>query len=636
MPKTQARRNAPAPDGPVSDEPIREIRLLRESGTHGDVLAAIGLAQLLAEVTGDSRVRLKAVGAGFDVTLSRPRRPSSLVATTPAPGYQYLQSRSNVPLPDVVLPGQAVDYQEVRDTIRKLREQETELHKQIAATKDESKRQSFREEIQELRQRWPKPPLEWRRYPPYLVLQGHETANKLLTDLLRLPEDDLRSQVQRALVALAGGRASGIDPKVWKVNTVQIFMPNAAKGYARLKPDSTGRGDKTKDAWADPFLEWLRYRGYFSATVPVFHGNKGEHIRILTPIPGEITIAAYQGLMRELPTPRGGSPAKIDSLATLEVARLLIHHSDMAPTVTIEDDDDLVSIQGRSPGSVIGGLAVTNYQSLGSARAVSVVSELAIPGWFPIRSQADAALWLEILDEHAAIVRALDDTHSDELTLLLGYRRFLEQRGDDHGHEAALDALLDFAGAYGAHVLRAREAGRQVRQFRADLFRRVVEEMSSTYGAILGDDGFQAIASAVRRATVSAQSRKARREEYREIRYGLLPALRRATQLDDKQELMVAVAEFIDLYNAENARREEATGRAWHARVTVDQLAAFVRLLDDQDGASIVGALLCAYGTCRETREPAIGEPMATSPDDELIAGDDGGASDPDESPEGD
>lgn len=155
-----------------------------------------------------------------------------------------------------------------------------------------------------------------------------------------------------------------MDPKVWKVNTVQVFLPNAAKGYARLKPDSTGRGDKTKDAWADPFLEWLRYRGYFAATVPVFHGSKGEHIRILAPIPGDITVAAYRSLVRELPTPRGGSPAKIDSLATLDIARLLIRRSDMAPTVTIEDDDDLVSIQGRAPSDVISGLSVTNYQSL--------------------------------------------------------------------------------------------------------------------------------------------------------------------------------------------------------------------------------------------------------------------------------
>ena len=52
--------------------------------------------------------------------------------------------------------------------------------------------------------------------------------------------------------------------------------PLAAKGYARLKPDSVGRNDKTKDAWADPFVEWLRYRGYFLSAMPVFFGPKAE------------------------------------------------------------------------------------------------------------------------------------------------------------------------------------------------------------------------------------------------------------------------------------------------------------------------------------------------------------------------
>jgi hypothetical protein len=614
MPKTPARSNAPP-----ADDPIQEIVLARESGTHGDVLAAIGLAELLADVTGDRRVRVKSRGARFAVILSRPRRPSGLVVTTPAPGYEYLQSRSNVALPKEVLPAQAVDYQTVRDTIKALREQETELHRNIAATQDEAQRQIFREQLHELRQQWPRPPSEWRRYPPYLVLGAHDTANKLLQQIVRLPEDEVRNTVQAAIAALARQGPSGVG---WRVKTVQLFTPNLAKGYGRLKPDSTERNDPTKAAWADPFLEWLRYRGYFAATVPVFHGSKGEHIRILAPIPGDITVAAYRSLVRELPTPRGGSPAKIDSLATLDIARLLIRRSDMAPTVTIEDDDDLVSIQGRAPSDVISGLSVTNYQSLGSARAVSAVSELAVPGWFPIENPADAGLWLEILDEHYAIVRALDDSHSDELTLLLGYRRFLEQRGDEHGSEPALDALLDFAGAYGSFVIRARETGRRVRQFNADLFRRVVESMSSTYGSILSDPGFQAVAAAVRRSTVSAQSRKARREEYREIRYGLLPDLRRASQLDDKNALMIAVSEFIDVYNAENARREEATGRGWHARVTVDQFAAFARLVDDADGAGVIGALLCAYGTCRESREPSAGEPDPATGSDEAPTGD--------------
>jgi hypothetical protein len=629
MPKSSVRSTAPPP----GDDPVRKIELPRETGAHGDVLAAIGLASLLEEATANGRIDIEQRGANFAVIPSRIRRPSEMTSIPHAPGYRYLQSKSSVALPDNVTPANAVDYQATRDAIKDLRLQESELHKLIANTKDDAQRQVLRDQIGELRQQWPVEPDAWRRYAPYLMLQGHETANKLLTEIVKAPETQFLDLIRCSLAALAGRRPTGVE---WKVSTVQLFSPNAAKGYARLKPDSTGRGDKTKDAWADPFVEWLRYRGYFSAAVPAFHGSKGEHIRILVPVPGSVTLRVYQDIVREIPTPpRGSSPPKIDSLATLDIARLLIRRSQQFQQAVSDDDDELLDLEDQTPADVISGLAVTNYQSLGSARAVSLMSELAVPGWFTIKTPEDAIDWLAILDEHRAIVRELKDDHSDELTLLLGYRRFLEQRGDEHGNESALDALLDFASAYGGFIIRAREAGRRVRQFRADLFQKVVESMSTTYGAILSDPGFKAVAAAVRRATVSAQSRKARREEYREIRYGLLPDLRRASQLDDKRALMIAVAEFVDVYNAENARREEATGRAWHARVSVTELASFARLVDDADGASIVGALLCAYGTCTERREPTTSAPDAAGAGDEPVAIDEADVSSDPESEDG-
>ena len=621
MPRATVRSNAP----PRSDEPIREIEIPRESGTHGDILAAVGLAELLGDAAHDRRVRIENRGASFAVIPSRTRRPSEMTAIQHTPGFKYLQSKSAVARPDIVTASDAIDYQAIRDEIADLRRQESELHTKRNATRDPAEKQHYQEAIDALRQQWSIPPQEWRRYPPYLVLQGHETANKLLTKIVGLPDAEFRDVVQGALSALAAKQPSGVT---WDVSTVQLFSPNAAKGYARLKPDSTGRGDKSKDAWADPFVEWLRYRGYFSATVPVFHGSKGEHIRILAPVPGNISVRAYQAVVARIPTPpRGSSPPKIDSLATLDVARLLVEHSEMFQRAAI-DDDERLNLKDRSPDEIISGLAVTNYQSLGSARAVSSMTELAVPGWFRISEPEDTILWLAILDEHKAIVRGLEDSHSDELTLLLGYRRFLEQRGP-----SALDALLDFAGAYGNHVFRVRDMGRRIRQFTVDLFGRVVVAMEPKYAPILENDGFKAVAAAVRRATVSAMTLKSRNADHRDIRYGLLPELRRARELPGNEPLLVAVAEFIDLYNAENARRQESNNRPWHGRVTTEEFVAFTNLVDEFN-ANIVGALLCAYGTCTERREADRGESGAATDEGEPPDGGEPGAGDPDESTE--
>lgn len=571
----------------VAGETFEQIDLPRDSGTHADVFAAVGLADLLGSATGDRRLRIVNRGTAFRVKLSRSRRLADLWNVGHTAGYSYLQAKSVGVLPAKVTA--AVDYQVYRDRIRVLREQEQELY--AAARRDRGRVDP--EAIEALRSQWPMPLREWRRFPALLVLQGHETSNKIHAQIAQLDSDEFRGLVVRSIKALAAGRPTGV---AWPISTVQIFAPLAAKGYARLKPDSVGRNDKTKDAWADPFVEWLRYRGYFLSAVPVFFGPKAEHIRLLCPVPGDVSLSAYRGVVGELGSPpRGAGPPKIDILATLSLARLLIERSEEYRRAGVQPIEGL-EMRDRTPADLIAGVAATNFQSLGSARAVSALTELALPGWFPITSSAEADEWLAILEDHDRIVRGLEDNHSDEFALLQQYRRFLERRD-----EPALGALLDFAAAYGAFVVRAREAKRRVRQFQTDHFRRVVIAMNSDYAAILDDDGFRAVAAAVRRATVSAQTLKSRGEDHREIRYGLLPDLRRARELPTNAPFMTAIAEFISLYNAENARRRETKHQA-PANVTTEQLLALTRLVDTH-GASIIGALLCAYGTCTERRE---------------------------------
>ena len=123
--------------------------------------------------------------------------------------------------------------------------------------------------------------------------------------------------------------------------------------------------------------------------------------------------------------------------------------------------------------------------------------------------------------------------------------------------------------------------------------------MDARLGDILDDLGFQAVAAAVRRATVSAQALKAmNRPDYREIRYDLLPEIRRKRSLPGTEPLMEVVSDFVSRYNTENARRREMSKQA-PRNLTTGEFAAFAKLVENH-GASLVGALLCAYGSCRE------------------------------------
>jgi hypothetical protein len=70
---------------------------------------------------------------------------------------------------------------------------------------------------------------------------------------------------------------------------------------------------------------------------------------------------------------------------------------------------------------------------------------------------------------------------------------------------------------------------------------------------------------------------------------------------------MEAVADFVSRYNAENARRREMR-KAAPRNITTEEFSAFAALVERQ-GSPLVGALLCAFGSCREPREGEAEEP---------------------------
>lgn len=552
------------------------------TGTHGDVLVAAGLADLLGSIPGAGVVRIREAEIGLAVSVPG---HVDLEQLPQYPGYPFLKVKPAAAVPPGAV--DVVDYQNERAKAERRKQARGGSGKRRRGRVEPQSDQAMQEEA---------PREDWPLLQVLNSLQGDETSNRVHAAIVRRAADRWGGEMARSLTALRDGKPSGLD---WKATTVQLFTPTAAKGYCRLKPDSTDRNDKSKDRWADPLVEWLRYRGYFRAACPFF---RGSDVRLLCPVPRDISIRALESLARELR--RGGvpgGPPKLDALAVLRMAELLVRHSEEFRDADTEPWPGL-SLAGKTPAAVISGVMTTHYQSLGQARAVSAMATLALPGWFPIRNRHDAEMWLAILDEHQRVVRGLQDDHSDEIGLLLLYRRFLERREGG----AAL-ALIEFMERYGPFVIRAREQGRKVRSFRTDHFRETVKDMNTTLTEILDDTGLRAVAAAVRRATVSAQALKAmKRPDYREIRYDLLPELRRKRSLPGVAPLMESVADFVASYNSENARRREM-GKEAPRNVTTEELSAFARLVE-RHGTSLVGALLCAYGSCREPRDAEIAE----------------------------
>lgn len=550
--------------------------IAKVTGTHADVFATVGLADLLAEGT-DGEIEIVDGTTQYEVQVKCSMEPSFLARISQRPGYPYLLLPGQSP-PEGA--GDVVDYGLEKERADRRREQR----------RARAPSQAMDRELE----RGDEPRGDWRLIQLLRVLQGHETSNKVYRQIVGVDEEAFRQDLRKGLEAIVLGKQSEVD---WEASLVQIFNPHAPKGYARLKPDSTDRNDKTKEHWADPFVEWLKYRGYFRVAWGYFHGPDGEHVRIICPVPSRVTLSNLEAVMRGLrKSPPFGCAPKQDVLSVLKIAELLVRHSEHYGV-----DEELypgLLLKGQTPADVISGIMVTNYQSLGQARAVTEMMSLALPDWFPVATQEDAKQWLEILDEHQRIIKGLRDDRSDEIDLLLYYRQSLQVRGD-----ARLNMLLEFVGRYGSFWMRSYGNDRWPKRFTNNLLRRVVMSTSTVCSKILQDPGFRAVASAVRRSTVSAQVLKAMGLDHRDIRYELLHEIRRTRNLPGGA-LVEAVAEFVSLYNAENARIREVKKdlRAAPPNVTTDEFAAFCRLVEDY-GAPLVGALLCAFGSCREARE---------------------------------
>lgn len=566
------------------NEKTRVFRIPKRTGTHADVFAAVGLADLLATVPDAGTITLVGGEADLEIHYPGSLSQSDLDRIPWAPGYPFLKANEKVKVPKGAV--DPVDYKSEKAKADRRKKAAAALKgKKGARALDAETYEAMQQE--QLRE-------DWRLLQVLNTLQGDETSNRIHETIVTRKPEQFRKEVAAGLNALSLQKNSNPD---WKVSTVQLFNPIAAKGYSRLKPDSTDRNDKTKEQWANPFIEWLKYRGYFRVACPFFQGPKAEHVRLLCPVPQDISIHALQSVAREL-RKRGvyGGPPKMDNLAVLRLAELLVRHSEEYHDADAEPFPGLF-LRGKTPADAISAVMVTHYQSLGNAKAVSAMSTIALPSWFRIEIKGDAESWLAILDEHQRIIRGLQDDHSDEIGLLIAYRRFLEKRG-----ETAIWSLIEFMEHYGPFLIRAREQNRRVRSFRTDYFRRILMGAAPKLTEILEDFGFQAVATAVRKATVSAQAQKAmRRQDYREIRYDLLHEIRRKRSLPGVAPLVETVSDFISKYNVENARRREMSKPA-PRNVTTEEFSAFAALVEKY-GASMVGALLCAYGSCREPRD---------------------------------
>lgn len=130
------------------------------------------------------------------------------------------------------------------------------------------------------------------------------------------------------------------------------------------------------------------------------------------------------------------------------------------------------------------------------------------------------------------------------------------------------------------------------------------------FSEIVQDEGFKNIAYAIRHSTVVPQARKKDKRPVVAVRYGLGQQLARKAAYP--AEFLAEIAEFIHLYNAENAQLRENKREPFRKNVTTADIEKLTELVD-RFGSKVICNMLVAYGYARE---PYEGKPEETPADE--------------------
>ncbi len=559
----------------------------KRTGTFADVFLAYGLATLLDSVLahfveGDRWVRIRDQGPYYAIELSQPLREewvnkASFQALAPYIRTGRGEAGDLVGLPASMI----VDYDQEWDRFRQYTQisqddRQKMPQEQLARVKPHPHFPIFAwvgERRMQALGSYNGLILRWQELAPYFA----ETLRHILM-LCATPDGDVEaveSAWRKRMKKLGVNVNSG-------ATLLQLFNPSQGKGQNEPKA-SRLKMDNIKSFW---LLEYLKAVGMYHCAVPRrVQGTDDRKTYALAPVnmrlrDNDAVLAAFQEALWN------DTAVKMDILAALRYTRCFLEWCEAG-----RGQDLLAELLGQGPENFVAGMYVAYYKSLGQASAVMNLSFIELPHWMRVQSPDDVQTYKGVIEEHENIIRNIDE-EKGEYDLLVYYRDFLSG--------GKWEAFFDFTAAYGPFLMR--ELDREhywVRPFTTHNLEVLIMKSNEPLAPILESQGFRNIAEAIRRSTIIPQYRGRGESEY-DIRYGLGQELKRKALYND--EFIAALSEFMQSYNAENARVYEKTGKQYRKNILTSDIEDVVRLVDKY-GATTVGNLLIAFGYAREPRE---------------------------------
>lgn len=364
-----------------------------------------------------------------------------------------------------------------------------------------------------------------------------------------------------------------------KVTALQIFNPTQGKGLNSKKANDV-KGVNFASRW---ITETMKISGALSDMVCqlVKVGARSFDLKIFVPEYKQLNFAKKFVLIPKLKKyAKGNTPIKIDVLYILLLTKLLIENTEY-------------SGRRRKIKDIVSGLHSVYQKSLGRKRAVVNIGFIQIPNFIEIGSKEDVQEWTEFLDNQMIIIGGMKEER-DATPGLMMYRNFISG--------SSIDEFFKFSYWYAEYLMSQLSKQNKPKTFTINTLNKLyisMDKQEINLKSIIENDGFKAVAEAIRKSTVSLQYTSKERRKY-EIRYGVAQALQ--TKSKTKADLAEYIGDFISLYNAETSRKAEKDNRAFRKNVREDKLSLFYELLDYYP-SKLVGALLASYGFALPNRD---------------------------------
>ncbi|MCD6367041.1 MAG: hypothetical protein J7L46_05830, partial [Bacteroidales bacterium] len=203
----------------------------------------------------------------------------------------------------------------------------------------------------------------------------------------------------------------------------------------------------------------------------------------------------------------------------------------------------------------------------------------------------EGKIWIEWIEEHQTIISRIDEGNSSNISMLLDYRQFISS--------SDFNLFFDFCYQY-VKLLISSISKKQyfIKPFSLSSME-VFMQADSKFLQVLSNEGFQAIAAAIRNSTIVPIIHNNKKD----VIFGLSNKLKIASR--DKTTLATEISAFIQKYN-ENIMLKDYHQKVHRAYVTTEQMQSFFGLFDSERYSSqLIAGMLVAYGYAKEPSQEA-------------------------------